>query len=523
MRKLLSLFVLAAVLAAGTLMSVLKAQDAGDPTEIPKAVENEPEIVRGALEKKADAPPPAAHKGELGAPTLGPKDAERSLPPNFGKRQSGGAIIQDAPLWNPGSAKSPMMRRRSQTQTVVREVMEVVSDEERAEIEAFQKQVAALKEAKADKEKLNAQMALQTSLEKFFTRDLARREKEVAEAEGRVKKLREQLDKRKTARQDIINLRLQIIEHEVDGLGFSLPFDASTEAPTLNPLYYDNSSGAGDSNRRKSWYYDYYGKGAGAGPKQPETAPSPFPADNNTFQRQQQPQKMSLPRLPARSGSDAPRVKDPQPEGVPSGSVDGPSARPAAGLDGSIFFDKEPATADELFRVLINNLTSEKEAQSIFAAKLLEGYGAEAASAIPALEEYVKMERDMNGFPSDAQREAFQKVLTRIKALGGGKPVPDSSAIEKDPLLTDERLRVIVNNLTFDKEGRTLAAAKQLEILGADAAGAIPALEKYVNMKKDPTGFPSEAQRAAFQKALAKIKAAVEANRKKEDKKDEPK
>jgi hypothetical protein len=62
-------------------------------------------------------------------------------------------------------------------------------------------------------------------LEQSFGRDLEHREQEVAEIESRVKKLREQIERRKKAKDEIVGLRLKTIVNEIEGLGFSSPQD----------------------------------------------------------------------------------------------------------------------------------------------------------------------------------------------------------------------------------------------------------------------------------------------------------
>ena len=61
---------------------------------------------------------------------------------------------------------------------------------------------------------------IQQQLTTQFENDLKQREKDLAEVEKRVKTLREQLDKRKGAQAEIINLRLQTLVNDANGLGF---------------------------------------------------------------------------------------------------------------------------------------------------------------------------------------------------------------------------------------------------------------------------------------------------------------
>jgi hypothetical protein len=92
-----------------------------------------------------------------------------------------------------------------------------------AERRAFQEAVEKLRAAKEGPEKEAAKKELAKLLDRSFTHDLERREHEVTEIESRVKKLRDQIDKRKNAKDEIIGLRLKTIINESEGLGFPGP------------------------------------------------------------------------------------------------------------------------------------------------------------------------------------------------------------------------------------------------------------------------------------------------------------
>jgi hypothetical protein len=100
-----------------------------------------------------------------------------------------------------------------------------MSEEESQEMEAFDQALSRLKSAKDDAAKTAATKELSQSLEKLFQRDLEQREHQVTEIEARVKKLREQIDKRKKAKDDILSLHLKTIINESEGLGFPGHFD----------------------------------------------------------------------------------------------------------------------------------------------------------------------------------------------------------------------------------------------------------------------------------------------------------
>jgi hypothetical protein len=105
--------------------------------------------------------------------------------------------------------------------------------EEMQEFEAFHRAVGKLKSAKNDADKTSATTELSKMLEKSFQRDLERREHEIAHVEARVKKLRDQIEKRKKSKEDIISLRLKTIVNEADGLGF--PGGFGPEAESFSP------------------------------------------------------------------------------------------------------------------------------------------------------------------------------------------------------------------------------------------------------------------------------------------------
>jgi hypothetical protein len=110
-----------------------------------------------------------------------------------------------------------------------------MSHEEMQAFEAFHQAVEKLKSAKNDADKTNATNEISKLLEKSFQRDLERRERQVAEVEARVKKLRDQIEKRKKAKDDILNLRLKTIVNEADGLGFPGGIEADSDSFSPRP------------------------------------------------------------------------------------------------------------------------------------------------------------------------------------------------------------------------------------------------------------------------------------------------
>lgn len=94
------------------------------------------------------------------------------------------------------------------------------SEAEAKDFESLRQAIGKLKSAKNDAEKTALTKQISQLLDKSFERDLQRREKEISDVEVRIKKLRDQIEKRKKAKDDIISLRLKTIVNEADGLGF---------------------------------------------------------------------------------------------------------------------------------------------------------------------------------------------------------------------------------------------------------------------------------------------------------------
>lgn len=114
-----------------------------------------------------------------------------------------------------------MFRRRVITRHFQEEISEPVPPEEQEEHKQFHDAIRQLKEAKDDANKKDEiSKTIRELLNKQFERDLAHRESELAAVEERVKTLRKQLDKRKSAKDEIISLRVKTIVNDVDGLGF---------------------------------------------------------------------------------------------------------------------------------------------------------------------------------------------------------------------------------------------------------------------------------------------------------------
>ena len=94
------------------------------------------------------------------------------------------------------------------------------SRQEAMEAAALRTLIDELNSAKNDLEKQSARAKIKALLEKQFERDLQRREAELKPIEERVNALRKQLEKRKAAKDDILNTRVMTIVLKAEGLGF---------------------------------------------------------------------------------------------------------------------------------------------------------------------------------------------------------------------------------------------------------------------------------------------------------------
>ena len=126
------------------------------------------------------------------------------------------------------------MRAKVVTDTLRRVVYEPVPPEELENAKAFEEALKSLKSAKSDDEKKKATDVIAEQLFKQFDKDLAAREKELVSVEQRLKTLREQFEKRKVSKDEIVKLRLKTIMNNAEGLGFpgeDFPAEGSSLAP----------------------------------------------------------------------------------------------------------------------------------------------------------------------------------------------------------------------------------------------------------------------------------------------------
>ena len=104
--------------------------------------------------------------------------------------------------------------------TIVETAQVEVSPAELAENQQYESSLKVLKSDEGDAAKETARNTIRQLLVTRFTQDLESREKSLVQLESRVKKLREQLDKRIAARDQIIDLQMTTLQNAIDGLGF---------------------------------------------------------------------------------------------------------------------------------------------------------------------------------------------------------------------------------------------------------------------------------------------------------------
>ncbi len=113
------------------------------------------------------------------------------------------------------------MRAKLVPRTVYESQMVPISESELRDMQSYQTVLETLRNERIPEDtKADSRVMLAKFVALQFDRDLESREKDVVELETRVKKLRDQFDKRKAAKDKIIELRLTTIQNEIDGLGF---------------------------------------------------------------------------------------------------------------------------------------------------------------------------------------------------------------------------------------------------------------------------------------------------------------
>ena len=181
-------------------------------------------------------PPTESSKGQSIAPQV-QKNSSQLTPVNnnpfvLQRFEGGGArVVTGSPVV---ALPATNMRTRVVSETVTRTVFEPIPADELQDHQQFQETLQFLKEAKDDESKRKATETLQQHLVKQFDRDVADRENELVKVEERLKMLRQQLEKRKATKDEIVSLRLKTIINSAEGLGFPGEGVQEGVAPILN-------------------------------------------------------------------------------------------------------------------------------------------------------------------------------------------------------------------------------------------------------------------------------------------------
>ncbi|MEX2306357.1 MAG: hypothetical protein WD738_02120 [Pirellulales bacterium] len=131
---------------------------------------------------------------------------ERNERPTYGERPSAAAIAEYPHI------KAMKFLEDPNSMTAIRNAAEELND------------------AEDDDAKGKAEERLRELLSNYFEDDMARRQTELEDIEKRLSKLREQLDRRRTKKQDIIDLQVKVLINEAEGLGF---FNNTTQSSFL--------------------------------------------------------------------------------------------------------------------------------------------------------------------------------------------------------------------------------------------------------------------------------------------------
>lgn len=86
--------------------------------------------------------------------------------------------------------------------------------------QATQQAIKKYQAGKTEKEKKRAEGEVKSSLSIYFDYDMKFREQDIAKIETRLKNLRTRLEKRRAAKEQLVELQVQLLINEANGLGF---------------------------------------------------------------------------------------------------------------------------------------------------------------------------------------------------------------------------------------------------------------------------------------------------------------
>lgn len=102
----------------------------------------------------------------------------------------------------------------------------------------IRKAAEALRDAKSDETRDQAEDKLRELLSKYFHEDMKRREADLQQMESRLKKLQEQLARRHDKKDEIVDLQIKVLINEADGLGFFSSPSPPMGLPSATSPYY---------------------------------------------------------------------------------------------------------------------------------------------------------------------------------------------------------------------------------------------------------------------------------------------
>ena len=100
----------------------------------------------------------------------------------------------------------------------------------------IRKAMKAIKDAESEADKDKAKDELKSLLEAQYDESLDRYEEYLAEMEKKITELRKQLDRRRDAKMEMVDLRLQVLISDAEGLGWPEQY-FSVPGGTLSPFY----------------------------------------------------------------------------------------------------------------------------------------------------------------------------------------------------------------------------------------------------------------------------------------------
>lgn len=124
------------------------------------------------------------------------------------------------------------MRMRKKAMVQLQQVYESIPEEEQRQIREWKTLAEKIKKAPDSEKRVALGNDLRKLLEDLFDADLARRDNELKELEARVKKLRDGVERRRTNRDRIINVQVDSVMLDAEGLSF---FDRNDFTPAIAP------------------------------------------------------------------------------------------------------------------------------------------------------------------------------------------------------------------------------------------------------------------------------------------------